>query len=163
MSRIPTLLDDVDGDLDEIEAIEAAIQENRRRDARPMSLAGRLRSDREDAGTVVHLTDYRPGAEAPPVTVQRRELDTILRLYGRMVAAGEWRDYAIDHLKEKAVFSAFRRTSEVPLYRIEKTPRNARRQGAFSVVTASGMILKRGHELETVLRVLEKKPKLIHG
>lgn len=117
----------------------------------------------DQAETVVHLMNYRPAAEEPPVTFHRRELDTILRLYGRMVAAGEWRDYAIDHLKEKAVFSAFRRTSEVPLYRIEKTPRNARRQGAFSIVTGSGMILKRGHDLETVLRALEKKPKLVRG
>ena len=79
----------------------------------------------DQAETVVHLMNYRPAAEEPPV--------------------------------------AFRRTSEVPLYRIEKTPRNARRQGAFSIVTASGMILKRGHDLETVLRALEKKPTLVRG
>ncbi|AZN70397.1 DUF2794 domain-containing protein [Georhizobium profundi] len=115
----------------------------------------------EQGANIVHMTDYKSGAEPLPVTFNRRELDTILRLYGRMVASGEWRDYALDHLREKAVFSAFRRTSEVPLYRIEKCPKNARRQGAFSVVAANGMILKRGHELETVLRVLDKKPKLV--
>ncbi|GAA0785569.1 DUF2794 domain-containing protein [Roseibium denhamense] len=106
-------------------------------------------------------------ASAPPasppnsvVSFNRRELDTILRLYGRMVADGEWRDYAIDLLKEKAVFSVFRRSSEMPLYRIEKDPKLARRQGAYSVVATGGMVLKRGHDLSQVLRVLEKKKHL---
>jgi hypothetical protein len=95
---------------------------------------------------------------APPVrvTFDRRELDRILRLYGRMVAAGEWRDYAIDFLKDRAVLSVFRRSSEVPIYRIEKNPRLARRQGAYSVISATGLIVRRGHELERVLRVLDK-------
>ncbi|ASP34978.1 DUF2794 domain-containing protein [Labrenzia sp. VG12] len=96
----------------------------------------------------------------PVVAFNRRELDTILRLYGRMVADGEWRDYAIDLLKDRAVFSVFRRSSEMPLYRIEKDPKLARRQGAFSVVATGGMILKRGHDLGQVLRVLEKKKHL---
>lgn len=94
------------------------------------------------------------------VAFNRRELDVILRLYGRMVAEGEWRDYAIDLLKDRAVFSVFRRTSEMPLYRIEKDPKLARRQGAYSVVAAGGMILKRGQDLAQVLRVLEKKKHL---
>nr|WP_202396042.1 DUF2794 domain-containing protein [Stappia sediminis] len=93
----------------------------------------------------------------PLVAFHRRELDQILRLYGRMVASGEWRDYAIDHMKEKAVFSVFRRTSEMPLFRIEKDPKNARRQGAYSVIGAGGAILKRGSELAQVLKVFEKK------
>jgi len=96
----------------------------------------------------------------PVVSFNRRELDTILRLYGRMVADGEWRDYAIDLLKDRAVFSVFRRSSEMPLYRIEKDPKLARRQGAYSVVATGGMILKRGHDLAQVLRVLEKKKHL---
>jgi len=96
----------------------------------------------------------------PVVSFHRRELDVILRLYGRMVADGEWRDYAIDLLKEKAVFSIFRRSSEMPLYRIEKDPKLSRKQGAYSVVAAGGMILKRGHDLATVLKVLEKKKHL---
>ena len=96
----------------------------------------------------------------PVVSFNRRELDTILRLYGRMVADGEWRDYAIDLLKDRAVFSVFRRSSEMPLFRIEKDPKLARRQGAFCVVAAGGMILKRGHDLAQVLRVLEKKKHL---
>ena len=89
------------------------------------------------------------------VTFSRRELDRILRLYGRKVAAGEWRDYAIDFLKDKAVFSVFRRSSEMPIYRIEKNPKLARRQGAYAVVSVTGLILKRGHELDRVLRVLD--------
>ena len=89
------------------------------------------------------------------VTFNRRELDRILGLYGRKVAAGEWRDYAIDFLKDKAVFSIFRRSSEMPIYRIEKNPKLGRRQGAYAVVSVTGLILKRGHELERVLRVLD--------
>lgn len=96
-----------------------------------------------------------------PVTFHRLELDLILRLYSRMVAAGEWRDYAIDHLKDKALFSVFRRTSEVPLFQIVKTPALARKQGAFSVVAANGAILKRGHELPRVLNVFDSKLKLV--
>ena len=95
------------------------------------------------------------------VTFDRRELDRILRLYGRRVADGEWRDYAIDFLKDRAVFSIFRRSSEMPLYRIEKDPRLARKQGAYSVVSASGHILRRGHELERVLLVIDKKLSLV--
>ena len=95
------------------------------------------------------------------VTFSRRELDRILGLYGRMVAAGEWRDYAIDFLKDRAVFSVFRRASEVPLYRIEKNPRLARRQGAYSVISATGLIVKRGHELDNVLRAVDKSLKLV--
>lgn len=85
----------------------------------------------------------------------------ILSLYGRMVAAGEWRDYAIDMGRERAVFAVFRRTTEYPLYRIEKNPQLARKQGAFSVVAPNGLILKRGPELKRVLAVLEKKPKVV--
>ena len=99
----------------------------------------------------------RVPAPAKDVTFSRRELDRILGLYGRKVAAGEWRDYAIDFLKDRAVFSVFRRSSEVPIYRIEKNLRNARRQGAYSVVSATGLIMRRGHELERVLRVLDQK------
>jgi hypothetical protein len=89
------------------------------------------------------------------VTFERRELDRILNLYGRKVAAGEWRDYAIQFLKDRAVFSVFRRAAETPLYRIVKDTSLARRQGAFAVVAASGRVLKRGHDLDRVLRALE--------
>jgi hypothetical protein len=94
------------------------------------------------------------------VSFDRHELRRILDLYGRKVAEGEWRDYAMDFLREKAVFSIFRRAAEVPLYRIEKDPRLARRQGAYAVIAATGLILKRGHELDRVLRVLDK-PKVV--
>jgi len=89
------------------------------------------------------------------VTFSRRELNRILDLYGRKVAAGEWRDYAIDFLRDRAVFSVFRRSSEVPLYRIEKNPKLSRRQGAFSVISATGLIVRRGHELDRVLRSID--------
>lgn len=95
--------------------------------------------------------------EVPRVFFERAELSQILSIYGRMVAAGEWRDYAIDGMKDAAVFSVFRRTSEMPLYRIEKQPRLARRQGAYAVIAASGHVLKRGHDLRQVLKVLERK------
>jgi len=95
------------------------------------------------------------------VAFSRGELDQILHIYGIHVASGEWRDYAIDMLREKAVFSVFRRSSEVPLYRIEKQPKLARRQGAWSVVAASGHILKRGHNLENVLRLFMPRPRLV--
>jgi hypothetical protein len=91
------------------------------------------------------------------VTFDRRELMEVLAVYGRKVAAGEWRDYAVDFGRETAVFSVYRRSSEWPLYRIEKNPRNARKQGAYSVITQTGLILKRGHDLKRVLEVLEKR------
>lgn len=89
-------------------------------------------------------------------TFNRRELSQILDVYGRKVASGEWRDYAIDMGRDKAVFSVFRRASEMALYRIEKSPRLARRQGAYSVIAPTGLILKRGHDLARVLGVLER-------
>jgi hypothetical protein len=95
-------------------------------------------------------------ALANQVTFSRRELNRILDLYGRKVAAGEWRDYAIDFLKDRAVFSVFRRSSEVPIYRIEKTPKLERRQGAYSIISATGLIVRRGHELERVLRSIDR-------
>lgn len=91
----------------------------------------------------------------------RSELNAILKVYGRKVAEGEWRDYAIDQLRESAVFSVFRRSSEMPLYRIVKQPKLARRQGAYSVVAAGGLILKRGHDLAHVLRILDKGLKVV--
>ena len=90
------------------------------------------------------------------VFFERRELDRLLSLYGRMVAAGEWRDYGIAGLSDSAVFSVFRRASEAPLYRIEKRPDLARRQGAWAVIGQGGVVLRRGHELEQVLRFFDK-------
>lgn len=108
----------------------------------------------QGAGAVVAF----PGPGKPAaVTFDRRELSELLNLYGRMVAAGEWRDYAIDFLKDKAQFSVYRRASEVPIYRIVKDPALAKRQGAYSVVAATGLILKRGPDLSRVLRAVDKK------
>ena len=90
------------------------------------------------------------------VFFERRELNRLLALYGRMVAAGEWRDYGIGALSDACVFSVFRRASEAPLYRIEKRPALARRQGAWAVIGQGGMVLRRGHELEQVLRFFDK-------
>lgn len=101
-----------------------------------------------------------PAQGAATISFDRSELAAILNLYGRHVASGEWRDYALDFGREAATFSIFRRSSEQPLYRIVKTPALARRQGAYSVVAQGGLILKRGHDLTQVLRVLVSKPKL---
>jgi hypothetical protein len=91
------------------------------------------------------------------VSFDRRELGQILRVYGRMVAAGEWRDYAISAMRDLAVFSVFRRTAETPLYRIEKRPKLRSRQGLYAVVGMDGQVLRRGHDLDQVLKVLERR------
>src|SRR5215470_19664072 len=97
-------------------------------------------------------------APAHQVTFNRREITRILGLYGRKVAAGEWRDYAIDFLRDRAVFSVFRHASEGAIYRIEK---KARRQGAYSVISATGLIVRRGHELEGVLHAFDKSLSIV--
>ena len=89
------------------------------------------------------------------VGFDRNELNTILNLYGRKVATGEWRDYAMDFLKDRALFSIYKRSSERPLYVIEKNPKLRHRQGQYMVTSQDGRVLKRGHEIDTVLRVLE--------
>ena len=110
-------------------------------------------------------TSVFPGSLGLPgqrlTTFSRQELGAILAVYGRKVAAGEWRDYAIDVGRDKAVFSIFRRFSECPLFRIEKTPRLARKQGAYTIVAPAGLILKRGHDLSRVLNVLENRVRLV--
>lgn len=99
-----------------------------------------------------------PSSRGPEqVSFNRSELGLILTLYGRMVAAGEWRDYGISCLRDVAVFSIFRRTAETPLYRIEKRPKLRGKQGLYAVIGMEGHVLKRGHDLRTVLRILEKK------
>ncbi len=90
------------------------------------------------------------------VAFERKELLKILSVYGHMVSQGEWKDYAMDFLSDKAVFSVYRRATEHPLYRIEKNPALRNKQGQFSVIAPGGLILKRGHDLETVLRVFDK-------
>lgn len=117
---------------------------------------------RADRGKSECMTIQPPNpASQGPIPVQvafdRRELSLIMSVYGRMVAAGEWRDYGISCLSDLAVFSVFRRTAENPLYRIEKRPKLRNKQGMYSVVGVDGQILKRGSDLKTVLRVLERK------
>ena len=126
--------------------------------------------DQGDDSTTAAIHPFRPREGAPPpevtravpvVSFGRDELRTILNLYGRRVAEGEWRDYAIAFTPEKATFSIFRRASEMPLYRIEKNPALARKQGAFAVLTPTGLILKRGSDLAQVIAVIDRKPKLV--
>ncbi len=133
-------------------------------------------ASQDNAATVSRPPERRlhavPSAPAPAtsaaqssassvVSFNKDELREILNVYGRMVAAGEWRDYAIDFNPQRATFSIFRRSSEMPLYRIEKDPKLARKQGVYSVITATGLILKRGHELARVISVLDKRVKLV--
>lgn len=122
---------------------------------------GEPRHQGQTTDVVVDLHEYRKAKNPPPVTFHRRELDQILKVYGRMVGEGEWRDYAIDHTKDRAVFAVFKRAGDVPLYRIEKNPKLAAKQGAYSVVNANGMVLKRGNELAQVLRAFDKILKLV--
>lgn len=103
------------------------------------------------------LTPFPGNHSASQISFHRTEFGVILSLYGRMVAAGEWRDYGISSLRDVAIFSVFRRTAENPLYRIEKRPKLRNRQGQYSVIGMDGQILKRGHDLRAVLRVLERK------
>lgn len=100
---------------------------------------------------------FPPHTATDQVSFHRTELNQILGLYGRMVAAGEWRDYGISSLREVAVFAVFRRTAENPLYRIEKRPKLRLRQGMYAVIGLDGQIMKRGPDLKAVLRVLERK------
>jgi hypothetical protein len=106
--------------------------------------------------SVVYANPAQP-KPVPLVSFDRAELTAILNLYGRRVAAGEWRDYAMDFLRDRAMFSIYRRNSERPLYIIEKNPRLRGRQGQYMVMTTDGRVLRRGHDLGTVLRVLEPK------
>ena len=120
-----------------------------------------LRSDGESP--VAPVAPVQRSAAPTIVSFDRHDLRVIMNLYGRMVAAGEWRDYAIDFGAQRAVFSIFRRTSEMPLYRIEKDPKLARKQGAYSVIAATGLIMKRGVDLERVIAVLDKRVRLVTG
>jgi hypothetical protein len=118
-----------------------------------------LAEHRAAGGAVV--VPFAPRKVVEDVRFDRRELSEILNVYGRHVATGEWRDYAIDFGRDRAVFSILRHTGETPLYRIEKNPTLAAKQGAFSVVGTDGRILKRGHDLRQVLKVFDKALKAL--
>jgi hypothetical protein len=119
-------------------------------------------SPRGAAATIQGGPGHHGGSPREAVCAfDRIELMQILDLYGRQVAAGEWRDYSIDFERDRAVFSIFRRTSEMPLFRIEKCPRLARKQGAYSVIAAGGQVLKRGHDLARVIAILAPKVQVV--
>ena len=122
-------------------------------------MQGRTPNDKTVSLSLVHAGEVLPSpvpSRMPVVvTFDRRELQLILGVYGRKVAQGEWRDYAMDFLRERAVFSVYARMSERPLFIIEKTPRLRNRQGQYAVTNQQGRILKRGHDLALVLRVLD--------
>ena len=121
-----------------------------------------IRLDRVTARATASPVPPQSKGDAKVVSFDRAELRLILNLYGRQVAAGEWRDYAIDFSHEQAEFCIMRRSNEYPVFRIRKAPALARKQGAYAVVSVTGYILKRGHDLRKVLSVLEPKMRL-HG
>jgi hypothetical protein len=117
----------------------------------------------DGSAILIPLHDARGGKTDAFVGFDRRELDQILRIYGRMVAANEWRDYAIDHLKDRAIFSVYRRAHDLPLFQIVKDPRLARKQGMFSIIATTGAVLKRGHDLSRVLGFFDSKLRLVEA
>ena len=125
-------------------------------------MQGRTPNDKTVSLSLVHAGEV-PSSPAGPsaskipaiVAFDRKELQLILSVYGRKVGQGEWRDYAMDFLRERAVFSIYARVSERPLFIVEKTPRLRNRQGQYAVTNQQGRILKRGHDLALVLRVLD--------
>ncbi|MEZ5898760.1 MAG: DUF2794 domain-containing protein [Hyphomicrobium sp.] len=128
-------------------------------DAEPIVFRPRSAGSTEVSPTTTAGTQ----ASSLATAFNRQELSAIMDVYGRMVARGEWRDYALDLMRDKAVFSIFRRACEVPIYRIEKNPKLARKQGAFSVIAAGGLIMKRGHDLKRVLSVLDDKLQVVRS
>lgn len=105
--------------------------------------------------SLVHTTKQKKLVAPAIVSFDRRELAMLLNVYGRKVAKGEWRDYAMDMLRDRALFSIYRRTSERPQFVVEKNPKLRNKQGQYTVTNTEGRVLRRGHELEKVLRVLE--------
>jgi len=105
---------------------------------------------------VIPIHPQKKPTRPSQVAFDRQELNLILSIYGQMVSKGEWKDYALDFLKDKAVFSIFRRATEHPLYRVEKIPALRNKQGQFAVIAPGGLILKRGHDLKTVLKTFDK-------
>jgi hypothetical protein len=119
---------------------------------------------RKEAFVFPHIrTSLAREGGADIISFDREELRQIFNLYGRKVCAGEWRDYGIDFTPQKAIFSVYRRACECALYRIEKTPGLARKQGMYSAVSATGLVLKRGHDLALVIAVLDKRLRLVPG
>lgn len=135
---------------------EVADITNFRRSVTGRPQAGAIKSS--DTSRVTSRTLTKPN-----VFFNRQELWQIMSIYGDMVQKGEWRDYAIDDGKEACVFSIYRRSSEMPIYRVEKRPKLANRQGAYAVISASGQVLKRGHDLKNTLKVFDTRKFRIVG
>ncbi|MGL4405865.1 MAG: DUF2794 domain-containing protein [Notoacmeibacter sp.] len=112
----------------------------------------------ENGGELIEFSAARTGRDQLPITFHRTELDALLRIYSLMVGAGEWRDYALSHLPDRAVFSVYKRAHEAPLFRVEKVP--GTKQGAFAIHGSDGRVLKRGQEIKLVLTVFERLLKL---
>ncbi len=108
-------------------------------------------------GSVVPFPGPFPGQQPGQIGFTREELTRILDLYGRMVAAGQWRDYAMDFTRDFAAFAAFRRAAENPQARVEKRPALRGRQGMWTLLGEHGQVLKRGHELAGVLAPIERR------
>ncbi len=125
-------------------------------DAQPIKFRPRLAGGQSKSAALSGVPDF-----GSKTTFDRRELNLIMAVYGRKVAQGVWRDYAIDMLRDRAVFSIFRRSCEVPLYRVEKDLKLARKQGAYSVIAAGGLVMQRGHDLERVLSVLDSRIEVV--
>ena len=124
-------------------------------------MSERTSAEPRSSDPAARIIPFPSAPVTPQIAFDRAELRVLFNLYGRTVAAGEWRDYALDFRRDKAVFSIYRRASEMPLYRIEKDPKLARRQGAYAVIAASGLVMKRGTELARVLAVLEPPPRAV--
>ena len=120
-----------------------------------------MTEESQPEGGSAEVLTLRRGPSAEVVTFDRHEFRDILDLYGRKVAEGEWRDYAVDFTRDRAIFSIFRRAAEYPLFRVVKDPRLSGKQGAFSVVNTAGLVLKRGPDLKRVLAVLDRKLTLV--
>lgn len=132
-------------------------------DHRAASFADGIKDRRSPRARPIGVDPAAATSMTETVSFDGAELREILNLYGRKVAEGEWRDYAIDFTVQKAVFSIYRRASECALYRIEKTPKLAKKQGAYCVITTAGLVLRRGHDLRRVIGVLDKRLKLVSG
>ena len=137
-----------------------ATQQQQEDGADLINLASRRPLLTSGTANVVVSSTGNPGKPSQ-ITFDRTELTAILRIYGFKVAAGEWRDYSIDQLKDRAVFCVYRKAHEMPLYRIEKNPKLARKQGAYSVIGTNGATLKRGQDLGQLLRYFEKQLKIV--
>ena len=124
-------------------------------------MSERTGADSRSPEAAARVIPFPTAPVQPQIAFDRAELRVLFNLYGRMVSQGEWRDYALDFRRDKAVFSIYRRSSETPLFRVEKDPKLARRQGAFAVISAAGIVLKRGHDLARVLTTLEKPLRVV--